>query len=441
MKANEIKLDLLYSFPKEATIVIGCSSGPDSMALLHLLLEGRKEKQYQLVCAHVNHNVRRESVEEAHFLEEYCEQHQVQFESMVIEKYSDDNFHNEARTIRYQFFDAIVKKYHADYLVTAHHGDDLIETILMRIVRGSTLSGYAGFHPEVQEDGYLLVRPLIHLTKEEILAYDEFHKVPYRLDRTNEMPKYTRNRYRKVVLPFLKEEDSKVHDKFYQFSEELEAASGYIEKETAKAFSKVYRNAKVDLKEFLALDPFLARQVLYRLLKDVYQDDLILLSRRHIDLVEQLIRSRKQNSEVYLPNDIVVRKSYDILTIEKIVDQVDAYEIEFSEYAYLPNHHRLERIQTTDDRSNNVCRLNSEELAMPLIVRTRKLGDRMAVKHLGGTKKLKEIFIEAKVPMKDRDLYPIVTDSKGEIVFLPGLKKSKFDKNKNEKYDIIIKYY
>ena len=87
------------------------------------------------------------------------------FEYIKIENWGDDNFHNEARTVRYNFFDEIVELYSARYLMTAHHGDDLIETILMRIVRGSTLKGYSGFSRIVQKDNYTLVRPLITVTK------------------------------------------------------------------------------------------------------------------------------------------------------------------------------------------------------------------------------------------------------------------------------------
>ena len=195
-------------------VVLGCSGGPDSMCLLDKLIKIRKSMNLVIVVAHVNHNVRRESAQELCFLKNYCEKSNVFFESMKIEKYGDDNFHNEARTIRYGFFDDIVNKYNANYLMTAHHGDDLIETVLMRIVRGSTLSGYCGFNILIDKDTYKLVRPLIYVTKDEINLYNQKNNVPYVLDKSNFKTKYTRNRYRKNVLPFLKNEDKNVHKKF-----------------------------------------------------------------------------------------------------------------------------------------------------------------------------------------------------------------------------------
>ena len=91
------------------------------------------------------------------------------------------------------------------------------------------------------------------------------------------------------------------------------------------------------------------------------------------------------------------------------------------------------------ENGNDTCRLSSDEVSLPLIVRTRRFGDKMAVKG-NGTKKIKDIFIDKKVKLSDRDLWPVVVDSKGVVVWLPGLKKSKYDKKKSESYDIILKY-
>ena len=139
------------------TILVACSGGPDSMALLNILINIKKNINIDIICAHVNHNVRKESDDELIFLKDYCKKKKIVFESMKIEKYGEDNFENEARNIRYDFFDKLMKKYSANYLMTAHHGDDLIETILMRIVRGSTLQGYAGFALISNKNNYKIV--------------------------------------------------------------------------------------------------------------------------------------------------------------------------------------------------------------------------------------------------------------------------------------------
>ena len=130
-----------YPFNKERTYLLACSFGPDSMALLHLLMNNCQKK---LVCAHINHNVRKASMEEASYLKTYCQEHNIIFESIKITEYTENNFENEARHKRYAFYEKILKKYHSHTLLLAHHGDDLIETVLMKIMRGSNLEGYAG---------------------------------------------------------------------------------------------------------------------------------------------------------------------------------------------------------------------------------------------------------------------------------------------------------
>lgn len=438
---DNYSIDQNFKFNNNDTIVVGCSTGPDSMALIDMLLKVRSKYNLFLICAHVNHNVRKESYAEATFMQEYCEQNNIIFESMIIENYGDDNFHNEARNIRYNFFEKTVNKYGAKYLMTAHHGDDLIETILMRIVRGSNLNGYAGFKRVVDMGNYYLVRPLIDFTKDELLKYDEENNIQYFVDSSNAKPKYTRNRYRKVVLPFLKEEDPNVHHKFLKFSENIMQANEFIEKERNKALKKVLNNGKIEISKFLELDSFIQKEILYFLMEIYYQDDLILLNDRHISLLLNVIMSGKKNVMVNLPNEVIAVKEYDKFFLRKETDELTSYEIEFSDIVDLPNHHSIKRIDDCDENSNNICRLSSEEVQLPLIVRTRKLGDKINIKGMSGSKKIKDVFIDSKISKSNRDLWPVVVDSLDRVVWLPGLKKSKFDKKKEERYDIVLKYY
>lgn len=440
MKKNNLNIENHFSFQKGLKIVIGCSGGPDSMALFDMLLRLREKYQLFLVCAHVNHNLRKESIEEEAYLRQFCKDHFVFYETMTIEKYGEDNFHNEARTIRYHFFEDIIRKYHADILMTAHHADDLMETILMRISRGSNLGGYSGFHSITSKDNYVIARPLISFTKDELEEYNKVHHVKYFIDKSNRESKYTRNRYRKEVLPFLKKEDICIHEKFLKFSEVLYQANSYIEKETKKARERVICDNRLRIDSFLKEEPFIQKEILYFLFSEFYQDDLILVSDKHIDLMYQLITSRRANLTYNLPNEVVAIKSYNECYLERRPDFLSTYEIEFSSFATLPNGHIIEKIDETSDNSNFVCRLDSREIQLPITIRTRKIGDRMSIKGLNGTKKLKDIFINSKVDIQKRELWPVVVDASGTVLWLPGLKKSKFNKTKVESYDIIMKY-
>ena len=208
------KLITSLDMPNDEYIVVGVSSGPDSMALLHLL---KKNSNKKIVCAHVNHNVRRNSIKEELYLKDYCEENNIIFESYKITSYNLNNFEAEARIKRYSFFEKTLKKYHSKTLFLAHHGDDLVETIIMKIIRGTNLEGYAGIKKYSKQKNYIIIRPLIYLTKDDIIKYNQKNKIKYYIDKTNKNIKYTRNRIRRKILTALKKEDKNIHLKFLKF--------------------------------------------------------------------------------------------------------------------------------------------------------------------------------------------------------------------------------
>ena len=149
------------------TVVVAVSGGPDSMTLLHLVDSLKAKLHLNVVCAHVNHKLRSESDEEAKMVKAYCEEKGIIFKYMTIKSYNKKNFHQDARDKRYAFFEKCVKECQAKHLLTAHHGDDLMETILMRIVRGADFKSYAGFSEKIEKKDYTILRPLIHYTKKK----------------------------------------------------------------------------------------------------------------------------------------------------------------------------------------------------------------------------------------------------------------------------------
>jgi len=415
-------------------VVLACSYGPDSMCLLDLL---RKEN-INVVVAHVNHNLRDESIDEYNDLKKYCDDNDIIFEGTEIKEYPKVNIEAYARKFRYNFFNKVVKKYKAKYLFTAHHGDDLVETILMRLSRGSSFGGYVGFHSITKMNGYELVRPLIYVTKDEIILYVDSLNIPYAIDKSNNSLDYTRNKYRHQVLPILKEINPKIHEKFIKFSHIINEYNDYVEKEVDNLYSELYLNNRLDLNEFNILPILLKKCLLKRILYELYGDNINRINDRHIELIFNLIDSYKKNSYIYLPGNIIVSKYYNILEFtkneeKKVFDFIlGDKKIEFDGYSIF-------KVDSTNIlKSNYLIRLDSKDIKLPLHVRNRRVGDKIVLKN--GTKKVGEILSEAKLPMKERDRYPIVTDSEGKILWIPGVKKSKFDKQNTEDYDIILKY-
>lgn len=435
-------MDEAYSFLVENisdSVIVACSGGPDSMALLSLVVKLKSETGIKVIVAHINHNVRRESESEKDFVFDYCLKNDLIFEYMKIDNYDGYNFENEARDKRYGFFDELAGKYDCKYVLTAHHGDDLIETILMRIVRGSSLKGYSGFSRISEREGYSILRPLIHVTKDDILKYDDSNGIKYVIDKTNFLDVHTRNRYRKHVLPVLKNEDVNVHDKFYKFSSVLSQYDSFINK-YIDGLDGVLVDGVLNISKLLEQDRIIVFRIINRMFEYYYGDKLFCINDKHVELVYNLICSSKPNSCVYLPLGFKGVRSYNELKFVEN-DVVGCYDLEFNDFVNLPNGKNIELVKNTSLNSNYVIRLNSADILLPLRVRTRLDGDRMFVKNMEGSKKIKDIFIDCKVPLHDRDLWPIVLDSAGNIVWLPGLKKSKFDKKIDQECDIILKYY
>ena len=423
-------------------VVVGVSGGPDSMALLHIVSRLKKALDIEVICAHVNHNTGRPGqYEEQKFVESYCKKNKIIFETMTIDDYGDDNFHNEAHSKRYRFFGDLVKQHNAAYLLTAHHGDDLMETILMRIVRGSTLRGYSGFSKVIDKGSYKIIRPLIEITKDEILEYNKKHKIKYALDSSNTKDVYTRNRFRKYIVPQFKKEEPNVHQKFYKFSKTLLEYNNYIDKVVETKINSIYPQDVLNIEKFLKEDKVIQMKIIYYILEKNYQDDLMLVSDKHAEILLDVIHSKRANVIVHLPNNMQAVKTYNNLVIGALDKKKNDYNIELNKFINLPNGKNIEVVTDSDLNNNFVCRLNSKEIKLPLHVRTRLDGDKISIKGMIGRKKIKDIFIDEKISIYDGELWPIVTDSEGTIIWLPGLKKSKFDKTKDENYDIILRYY
>ncbi|MGN0967383.1 MAG: tRNA lysidine(34) synthetase TilS [Candidatus Coprovivens sp.] len=422
------------------TVVIGLSGGPDSMCLLNILLS--LNKKINIICAHINHNIREESKDELLFVEDYCKQKQVTIETTTFAKKSSlaNYSEQELREKRYQFFEEIINKHNADYLFTAHHGDDLIETILMRLTRGSNLKGYSGFQTETPKENYKVIKPLIYATKDDIDEYNKQNNIPSVIDNTNFKDIYTRNRYRHNILPFLKSENPNIHLKYLKFSKELNKYYEFVNTLINKELSKRYKDNILDITNYNELEPLFQTKLIENVLDSIYIDNLYLITDRHVELILGIINNPRPNLEINLPADVRVVKSYNQLIITKNNKKISDYNILLKEINAIPNGREIRIINNTTEKSNYYLKLNSKEITLPLYVRNRKTGDKMIIKNMNNAKKIKDIFIDEKIPKEERDTYPIVVDKNDNILWIPGIKKSKFDKSNDENYDIILWY-
>ena len=422
------------------TIIIGLSGGPDSMCLLDIVLKLKKKPR--IICAHINHNIREESKEELNFITEFCQKKQLTLETTTFDKKSENEDYNELelREKRYKYFGELMKKYNAKYLFTAHHGDDLIETILMRISRGSNLKGYSGFQTESNKNGIEVIKPLIFVTKDEIQKYNEENNITYVNDKTNDSDEYTRNRYRHHVLPFLKKENKNIHLKYLKFSRELKKYHDFVDSIVNEEITRRYDKKILDITEFYKLDKLIQTKIVEYILDDNYYDNLYLVNDKHVNMILDIINNSRPNIEINLPDNLFIQKEYNRLKISRNKPQKIEYKQPIVEETILPNNKKISIVEESNITNNYCTRINSKEIKLPLFVRNRNNGDKMIIKNMETPKKIKDIFIDSKLTKEERDNQPIVVDNENNIIWLPGLKKSKFDKSIDENYDIILWY-
>ena len=420
---------------KEKYIIVGTSAGPDSMALLHYL---KNNTNNTIVCCHINHNVRKESKTEEIYLKDYCKNNNIIFESTTIDKYTENNFENEARNKRYIFYQEIINKYNAKFLFLAHHGDDLIETIIMKINRGSNLEGYAGIKKISKKNNYYIIRPFLEYSKEDLINYNKKHNIKYYIDKSNYNTKYTRNRIRKNILPVLKKENPNIHKSILNYSETLLEYNDYIKKIVNESIKKITSDNTINLILFKKEDPFIQKNILYKLLNDYYQNTPHNITNKHINNILNIINNNKPNLSINLPNNKLCQKEYNKLSIINKTTNKD-YKYIFKK-TFTKDNYIIEKINNTKENGNNICRLNSKNIKLPLYIRNKRNGDIIYLKGTNGKKKIKDIFIDSKISKTKRDNYPLLVDSNDTILWIPSIKKSKFNENINSFCDIILKY-
>lgn len=284
------------------TIVIGVSGGPDSMALLNILNNLKEKLNIKLYVAHINHMIREEADEETEFVKDFCAKIDVDFFAKKVnveEEAKKQRIGTEeaGRNIRYEFFEEVAKRVGANKIATAHNSNDNAETVLMNLIRGTSISGLKGI--EKVRDGRF-IRPIIECSREEIEEYCKENNLNPRYDKTNDENIYTRNKIRNLLIPFLKKEfNPNIIEGINRLSqiatEEEQFINKTVEKEYKKLSLTVNNNEKriiLDLKEFNKLDYAIkSKLILYTISKaygtangieKIHIDDIIKLCYNNI---------------------------------------------------------------------------------------------------------------------------------------------------------------
>jgi len=416
-------------------IVAAISTGVDSMVLLDMLINLKKEYNLLIYVAHVNHHQREQSDLEEVYIKSFCKQHNIECFVHHLNKVNDDNFQDFAHRERLLFFKKSIHKVQADYLFLGHHANDNIETVLMRIMRGSNLKGYAGINPIIKTKEYIIVRPFAEILKDDIIAYAHKRAIKYFQDETNIQDKYTRNRIRKNIIPLLFEEDENVHQKFLEFSKTVNGAWDVV---TSFVLDFIKNNVIITKQKitftidaFNELSKFLQNEVLFYLLKE-YQ-----FGKSNIDEIIKLITSSKKNHKLYYKNLFTFVKEYNVISILKYKLNKLKCDFEVNEIGqyYVNDSMTINVIKSSDFNILKQDELWYNSAMLPIRIRTRKPGDRILLS--AGYKKVKDILIDKKIGIIKRDDLLIVEKDE-EILAVLGVVKSKYLQVIKEK-DILIK--
>lgn len=426
---------------KNDRIVIAVSGGIDSMVLLDALCALKDSYHLDLTVCHVNHKKRKESDEEYQFVQSRCLDYGVRFEGMILSPAGKENFHQYAREERYEFFYQTAKKVQANKIALAHHADDQSETILMRLVRGSGFIGYAGISAQGTYKDLPIIRPLLLVTRKEIIAYQTAHELDYRNDSSNFEDHYTRNRYRHHLMPLIQKEDPKYSQKFAQFSTYITEAYQLIDRLT-KEFLKekavfTEKEAMLPIRDFLSLDRAVARNVVKKTVDRLTEDSLE-LSFRHLNSILLLAESSKPNASLSIHKSLLVHREY-----ENICFSIPVPEREFESMTFaglgsftLNNGDNVTMQENASVPGGISIELwyNNLDLVFPLCLRRRKTGDRIKLAH--GTKKVSDLLIDLKVPRKDREEVLVLENRNKEILWVLGYKIGVLTKEGKQKIHI-----
>ncbi|MDE5715829.1 MAG: tRNA lysidine(34) synthetase TilS [Anaeroplasmataceae bacterium] len=400
-------------FQKNTPIVCAVSGGVDSICLLHIL----HDLGYKVILAHVNHHKRIESEIEQKQMEQLAYHLHIPFEVLSYYDTKEENFQSMAHHARYNFFKSVADKYQTTFIATAHHLDDQAETIIMRMISGSNLYGYAGISLQQEIDGYHLIRPLLCVNKNELYLYAKEKNYPYFEDQSNASNDYLRNRIRHNIIPILKEENPNLLFQMSQFSIITKEAFTFIRKQSIKYLNEL--NNSIRISTFLALDVAVQKDIL-----------CLLFERNKIDKNYQVIMKclnliQKQKNTKYIlkgPYILMVEYGYAQI-IHDNEPKKFCLELDLNHPCKIDEKYLFYFSKKLPQNNAKYIKLCYNSLKLPLKIRNREQGDFIQMSY--GNKKIARLMIDAKMSSYKRNQTPIITDADDHVLWVYDIAKSK----------------
>lgn len=435
-------------FKRGEKVLVAASGGPDSMCLLHILYSLRTELDITLGVAHINHMLRGEEAnKDEEYVRQFCNDLSIPFyvKRVDINKVaSSKSISSEmaGREERYEFFEKIMKEYKFSKTAIAHNANDQAETLLMRIMRGTGIEGLVGIKP--MRDG-CYVRPILCLTREEIELYCDENQLHPRIDKTNFENIYSRNKVRLEMLPYIRKNfNSDIIGALNRLSTLASRDVDYIEKKVEEAKSKFFirdeMNKLIIRKDAFTLHESILTRLIRRALTEVTGSNYNFEMKNINDII--LLQNGETGKKISLPNRVEGENIYGDIRLfigevalekKKIEYNLsDAYR-ELEKYNEVCYHLKdfnydvemkiIENRKVNFDKSDLVKYFDYDNIRGDMVIRNRKSGDKIVPLGMNGSKKIKNMFIDEKIPQDRRDFVPIVCFG-DEIAWIVGIKVS-----------------
>ena len=418
------------------SIIVAVSGGEDSVCLLKILYELRKCLNISLTVAHFDHGLRpKEDEKETAFVANLAKRLNLALicdKATNIAKAHGSSIEEKAREMRYQFFQKAIDDHHAQKFALGHNMNDQAETVLMHLLRGTGLTGLSGIPPIRQN---YFIRPLIDITRDEIHTYLKQNDESFIIDSSNLETRYLRNKIRLELLPMLVQYQPKLVEHLGELAFLCRQETQFIDEEAKKALKKITFNSSrhsldLSITTFNNLSCSLQYRIIRQAIKKI-KGNLRKIDRWHIKTIINLVNSDKPQAKVNLPENIIVKKIYNRLRFS-LGDMIEINN--FSYYINNMGRFQIQEINKTisfTEISKNDFMLSSpspqeafldlDRLKWPLRARNFRTGDKFIPLGINGFKKVKDIFIDNKVPSEERIKIPILVSS-DDIVWVCGIR-------------------
>lgn len=409
-----------------ASVVVGLSGGADSVSLLSVLLKLAPQNDWRICAAHFNHGIRGiEAESDEQYCEDLCKAMGVVFYKEVadVPKYAKEHgisIESAGRALRYEFLERVRQLSSCDVIAVAHHMDDNAESLLLHLLRGSGLSGLTGIQPQRGN----IIRPLINVRRANIEAYLESEGISFCTDKTNLVANGTRNRLRLDIIPYMEAHiNSAIIPTLCNTAELLLRDEIFLTKKAREALDSARRNGGFDRAILDSLDmPIKTRAIRAALTEAGAAVDI---ERIHIEKVCELLHA-ETGTKLTLPH-IEAWVSYSLIKFGNIPKH-ESFETKLiiEGITETPSgDFKTTIINGTEDfyKSKNTAFLDYDKVSFPLLVRTRRDGDRFHPVNAPGRRKLKDYLIDRKVERNARDLIPLIADG-SEVLYVGGFASS-----------------